>query len=341
MFSEWVVTLSPSVAESKHARRINRQIVKRCIARTSQRTRKIGLPAHGKRAVVDHRARIRHRQGTEIRRALFVRPVARNICMVLDRDRTVDPVRHGAALRHLHGVSRKEGVFAFVREGRFLLHRERAAHRERCGLAANRRAVGEHAARGFGLREIVNYIDKKIMQQDIDTARTWQPDAIIACMHWGNEYQSLPSREQRQLADWLLEQGVTHIIGSHPHVIQPMELRTDTLTGTQHAIVYSLGNFISNMSNVNTDGGLVFTLELEKDTVTPSIPNIRTRHCGYNLVWTARPTLTKEKNYIIYPTDSTSVSKLPEAARNHLNIFVKNSRKLLQQHNVGIKENKK
>ena len=102
------------------------------------------------------------------------------------------------------------------------------------------------------------------MQQDIDTARTWQPDAIIACMHWGNEYQSLPSREQRQLADWLLEQGVTHIIGSHPHVIQPMELRTDTLTGTQHAIVYSLGNFISNMSNVNTDGGLVFTLELKK-----------------------------------------------------------------------------
>ena len=188
---------------------------------------------------------------------------------------------------------------------------------------------------------IVNYIDKKIMQQDIDTARTWQPDAIIACMHWGNEYQSLPSREQRQLADWLLEQGVTHIIGSHPHVIQPMELRTDTLTGTQHAIVYSLGNFISNMSKVNTDGGLIFTLELEKDTVTPSIPNIRTRHCGYNLVWTARPTLTKEKNYIIYPTDSTSVSKLPEAARNHLNIFVKNSRKLLQQHNVGIKENKK
>lgn len=31
---------------------------------------------------------------------------------------------------------------------------------------------------------IVNYIDKKIMLQDIDTARTWQPDVIIACMHW-------------------------------------------------------------------------------------------------------------------------------------------------------------
>ncbi|MBD9092996.1 MAG: CapA family protein, partial [Bacteroides oleiciplenus] len=143
---------------------------------------------------------------------------------------------------------------------------------------------------------IVNYIDKTVMQQDIDTARTWQPDAIIACMHWGNEYQSLPSREQRQLADWLLKQGVTHIIGSHPHVIQPMELRTDSITGTQHAVVYSLGNFISNMSKVNTDGGLIFTLELEKDTTISTSPQIRVERCEYNLVWTARPNLTKEKN---------------------------------------------
>ncbi|EKU89154.1 CapA family protein [Bacteroides oleiciplenus] len=188
---------------------------------------------------------------------------------------------------------------------------------------------------------IVNYIDKKVIQQDIDTARAWQPGAIIACMHWGNEYQSLPSREQRQLADWLLEQGVTHIIGSHPHVIQPMELRTDSLTGMQHAVVYSLGNFISNMSQINTDGGLIFTLELEKDTVASLIPHIRVRHCGYNLVWTARPTLSNEKNYIIYPTDSIPASKLPDTARNSLNIFVKNARKLLQQHNVGIREDKK
>lgn len=187
---------------------------------------------------------------------------------------------------------------------------------------------------------IVNYIDKKIMQQDIDTARVWQPDAIIACMHWGNEYQSLPNSEQRQLADWLLEQGVTHIIGAHPHVVQPMELRTDSITGAQHVVAYSLGNFISNMSKVNTDGGLILTLELEKDTVSSPTLRTRVRSCGYNLVWTARPNLTKEKNYVLYPTDSISVSRLPEIARNHLNIFVKSSRKLLQQHNVGIKENK-
>lgn len=190
---------------------------------------------------------------------------------------------------------------------------------------------------------IVNYIDKEIILQDIQAAQSFQPDVIIASMHWGNEYQLLPSKEQRQLADWLLAQGVTHIIGTHPHVIQPMQLRTDSITGTQHAVIYSLGNFISNMSKVNTDGGLTFTLELEKDTTTSGMPNpnIRVSNCSYNLVWTGLPTLTKEKNYVLYPTDSISISKLPEIARNRLNIFMKNSRKFLQQHNAGIKENKK
>lgn len=205
---------------------------------------------------------------------------------------------------------------------------------------------------------IVNYIDKEIIQQDISSAKARKPDVIIACMHWGEEYHSLPNKEQRELADWLLQQGVTHIIGSHPHVIQPMELRTNGFQ--QHAIVYSLGNFISNMSATNTDGGLIFTLELEKYPLPPpvyprftdksyspsfvssfiSFPFPRVIYCGYNLVWTAHPNLTGEKNYILYPVNFSSDS-LPSTVRNHLNIFLKNSRKLLQRYNIGIIENSK
>lgn len=205
---------------------------------------------------------------------------------------------------------------------------------------------------------IVNFIDKDIIRQDILSAQARQPDAIIACMHWGEEYKSLPSREQRELADWLFQQGVTHIIGSHPHVIQPMELRKE---GTrQHIVVYSLGNFISNMSRDNADGGLIFTLQLEKyplpqpirpsysdqshapSSESPSLPfpYCRVSHCGYNLVWTARPELSGEKNYVLHPVHFPSHS-LPQEARKRLIIFTENSRKLLQQHNVGISEDKK
>ena len=205
---------------------------------------------------------------------------------------------------------------------------------------------------------IVNYIDKEVILQDIRSAQARRPDAIIACMHWGEEYRSLPNREQRELADWLIRQGVTHIIGSHPHVIQPMELRTD---GTrQHVIVYSLGNFISNMSKVDTDGGLIFTLQLEKHPLPPPIrpvypglsrvsppdslpqpfPYCRVSDCGYDLVWTGRPAVTKEKNFILYPASFPAERLTPEA-RNRLEIFVKNSRKLLRQHNVEVFEKKK
>lgn len=106
---------------------------------------------------------------------------------------------------------------------------------------------------------VVNLIDKPQMQADITRARAMRPDAIIACMHWGEEYHSLPNRQQRELADWLLSQGVTHVIGSHPHVIQPVERRSGG-----HIVAYSLGNFISNMSAPHTDGGLILHLELVK-----------------------------------------------------------------------------
>lgn len=178
---------------------------------------------------------------------------------------------------------------------------------------------------------IVNYIDKETMALDIRKAKALQPDVLIACMHWGEEYQSLPNREQTSLADWLLQQGVTHIIGSHPHVVQPMELRTDSTAGSRHAIVYSLGNFISNMSARRTDGGILFKLELEKDSIT------RVTNCEYSLVWTSRPVLSRKKNYILYPigypTDSLSVTE-----RNHLKIFTKDTRSLFNKHNKGIKE---
>lgn len=179
---------------------------------------------------------------------------------------------------------------------------------------------------------IVNYIDKTLIAEDIKAAQAMQPDAIIACMHWGIEYQSLPSREQQAMANWLLQQGVTHVIGSHPHVVQPMELRTDSLTKQQHVVVYSLGNFISNMSARKTDGGVLFKLELTKDST------MRVSHCEYQLVWTARPALTRTKNFVLYPVDAAPDS-LPAAALNWLKIFTNDTRKLFSKHNVGIEEN--
>ena len=188
---------------------------------------------------------------------------------------------------------------------------------------------------------LVNYIDRKQMQQDIHTAQAWRPDVLIACIHWGQEYQSLPNHAQCELADWLFEQGVDHIIGSHPHVLQPMELRTDTLRGSQHVLAYSLGNFISNMSARGTDGGALLTLTLEKVQPMRTLrPSTRTVSCTYDLVWSGRPSLTGKQNFELYPVTSP-IDSLPPIARNKLKIFTEDARQLLNRHNKGIYERNK
>ena len=136
---------------------------------------------------------------------------------------------------------------------------------------------------------------------------------LLVCIGESNTSHSL-TKEQKFLTDWLLRKGVNHIIGCHPHVVQPIEVREDSLTNGKHLVVYSLGNYISNMSARRTDGGLMVKMELVKDSTT------RLNHCEYSLVWTARPVQSGKKNHqllpINFPTDSISVN-----ARNSLRIF--------------------
>ncbi len=179
---------------------------------------------------------------------------------------------------------------------------------------------------------IVNYIDREQMKEDILTARQMKPDAIIACMHWGLEYHPLPNASQKDLADWLINQGVDHVIGSHPHVLQPMEVRPNPNTPAQHLVVYSLGNFISNMSKEKTDGGAMVKLELKK---TKGIT--RMTDCSYTLIWTSRPILSKKRNFELYPSSYINQS-INNKEVTPFKRFLDDARQLFEKHNKGIKE---
>lgn len=182
------------------------------------------------------------------------------------------------------------------------------------------------------LPNIVNYIDKEIMKRDIVKSKGYRPDAIIVCIHWGIECHSLPDKEQKELAGWLLEQGVTHVIGSHPHVLQPMELRKRKNSLEENIVVYSLGNFISNMSVRKTDGGAMFRLDLQRRNRI-----VRIENCGYSLVWTSRSTLNKKKKFILYPVTYPK-DKLTSVEANSLSIFEKDSKSLFDEYNIEIRE---
>lgn len=175
---------------------------------------------------------------------------------------------------------------------------------------------------------IVNRIDTAIIAQDIAKAQAASPDAIIACMHWGIEYDQQPNKNQQSLADWLLAHGVDHIIGSHPHVIQPLELRQDS-TGKEHLVVYSLGNYISNMKIRATDGGMMVRLVLEKDSSITRVAD-----CGYSLVYTARPVKSGKKNFELIPA-ARPREEYSNAVKQGMQIFLDDTRKLLKTSNVA------
>ena len=113
----------------------------------------------------------------------------------------------------------------------------------------------------------VNLIDENLMKEQIDMAKEENPDIIIACMHWGNEYKTTPNSTQQELADFLFQNDVDIILGTHPHVLEPMEKRTVTLedgTTKDGFVIYSLGNFISGQNAENTRDSIILNLDITK-----------------------------------------------------------------------------
>lgn len=113
----------------------------------------------------------------------------------------------------------------------------------------------------------VNLIDKDLILKQLESAKRLNVDMICVNMHWGVEYQTSPNSEQKELADFLFKNGVDIIFGSHPHVLQPMEKRTITLddgSTKDGFVIYSLGNFISNQSDVNTQDTIILNLQVTK-----------------------------------------------------------------------------
>jgi len=185
---------------------------------------------------------------------------------------------------------------------------------------------------------IVNRIDTVQIAADIAAARDLQADIVVANMHWGDEYKLQPNKEQQTLADFLVRQDVPLIIGSHPHVLQRMERRYDVDSTTKNVVVYSLGNFISNMNAKNTDGGaLVYVRLIKQDG------RILIDECGYRLVWVYKPLINKQRRYFLLPIadyeNQPEYFATPDDFKR-MTDFAKNMRTLLNAENIGFVEYK-
>ena len=176
----------------------------------------------------------------------------------------------------------------------------------------------------------VNLMDTLEIAADLDKARQMKPDLIIALPHWGIEYQTLPSKEQREMAAWLLSHGVDHVIGGHPHVAQPLELRNDG----RNLVAWSMGNLVSNQSKPNTYGGYMVRLDITKSGLQTTLSD-----CYYTLYWVSRPPDNGYRHtYRILPIDYPD-SLLTTTEKTLRSAIRKSMRQLMKEYNKGeIKE---
>ena len=115
----------------------------------------------------------------------------------------------------------------------------------------------------------VNLIDKDFIKKQINQAKEKDVDMIVACMHWGTEYRTTANSEQKNLANFLFENGVDIILGNHPHVLEPMEKKTITLqdgTAKDVFVVYALGNFTADQRDEITRDSAILNLTITKNS---------------------------------------------------------------------------
>jgi hypothetical protein len=114
----------------------------------------------------------------------------------------------------------------------------------------------------------VNLIDRSRIFEDIKKAKALNVDMIIASMHFGNEYQTTQNKTQEDLVNFLFQNGVDAVLGSHPHVLQPVEMKkVKDVYGVEKErfVIYSQGNIVANMPDRYKNSGVIINLNIKKD----------------------------------------------------------------------------
>ncbi|MDR2495800.1 MAG: CapA family protein [Tannerellaceae bacterium] len=190
----------------------------------------------------------------------------------------------------------------------------------------------------------VNYIDPRQIRADVRKARSLNADIIIANIHWGDEYSLLQNVRQDELADFMINEGIDIIMGSHPHVVQPSRTITDYRGDITGVVVYSLGNFVSGMTAPNTYGGQLVRIRVEKEPFRRA----RISSAEYALVYVHREPAGGKVDFVLLPVSMAERSEDPQAgapaialgqeAYKRMMRFTDTARELFNRYNTGFAE---
>jgi len=188
---------------------------------------------------------------------------------------------------------------------------------------------------------IVNMIDTMLMKKDLADALNSMPDAVLVLMHWGVEYQREPDAEQKKLAEFLFHNGADVIIGSHPHVIQPVEFIEFSYRGKRKTglVIWSLGNFVANQRKRYTDGGIFVRFDIGRNIYTGKI---KIENAAYLPFWLYKQSAPVK--YYVLPVsmfeNDSNIFNMDAEDKLAIKTFINDTRAHLKRNTINIKEMK-
>ena len=121
---------------------------------------------------------------------------------------------------------------------------------------------------------VVNMLKKEKVEKDIKEARQ-HADVVVVLPHWGTENSHEVNEQQKEYVKLFSSLGVDIVIGTHPHVLQPVEWVTNAETGKKMLVYYSIGNFISHQVNRNQMVGGMAEITVERKDGAITITNAK------------------------------------------------------------------
>ena len=114
-----------------------------------------------------------------------------------------------------------------------------------------------------GKKYLVNTVDEEKIANDLKIAEE-NAEFTIVFMHWGTEYSLSENNSQTNLAQMMCENGADLIMGSHPHVIEPVKW-IEAENGNKALVYYSLGNYVSRQKEANNLLGIMGKVIISRD----------------------------------------------------------------------------
>lgn len=108
-------------------------------------------------------------------------------------------------------------------------------------------------------------LDEDVLYDEIRKAKK-KADIIVVSFHWGREFYPLPTARQRRIAEESIAAGADLILGHHPHVLQPVEIKVNE-SGRKAVIAYSLGNFIFDSTKEGSEESIMVECQLSQKGV--------------------------------------------------------------------------